>query len=128
MTDPPIPIMAVLFTVLLADLVADIYISQSVLFLRIGVNLCIIVLLFLSWVLNNQIIFYFSASVFIRFPEVVYFSDIIRDQLRGKKPALYKLYVLLKIIYMMAVVGHVTGCIFYAIDESLIKAQYYGSI
>lgn len=41
---------------------------------------------------------------------------------------LFKLYTVLKIFYMIAVVGHVLGCIFYAIDNTLIKAEYYGTI
>lgn len=41
---------------------------------------------------------------------------------------LYTLYTFCKIFYLIATVGHVLGCIFYAIDNTLIKEQYYGPI
>lgn len=43
-------------------------------------------------------------------------------------PFLYKIYTMFKIFYVIIVVGHVLGCIFYAIDNNLIQKQYYGSI
>lgn len=79
------------------------------------------VLLILSWTVENQATLYLSALVLLRFPEIVYFNDIMQDKLRSKH-YLFKVYVLLKIIYMLTVVGHVMGCIFYAIDNTLIKA------
>lgn len=41
---------------------------------------------------------------------------------------LFKVYTGFKIFYMIVVVGHALGCIFYAIDNTLIKAEYYGTI
>ena len=52
-TDPPIALMVILFAVLLADLIGYAIVQGKVLSVRSGVNLCIIVFLFLSWILNN---------------------------------------------------------------------------
>jgi len=34
----------------------------------------------------------------------------------------------LKISYWVILVGHILGCIFYAVDNYLIKEQYFGSL
>ena len=44
----------------------------------------------------------------------------MKDLIRGNNKSI-KFYTLLKIIYLFIVVGHVFGCIFYAIDNTLIK-------
>lgn len=45
----------------------------------------------------------------------------MKDKLRAHHKS-YKFYTFCKIFYMIAVVGHVLGCIFYAIDNTLIKS------
>lgn len=41
---------------------------------------------------------------------------------------IYKSYVIIKIVYWIILVGHILGCLFYALDIYLIKIEYFGSI
>lgn len=85
------------------------------------------IFLILSWATKKQSILFLSSLIFARFTEIVRFNEIMQEKLRSYDK-LFKLYTVLKIFYMIAVVGHVLGCIFYAIDNTLIKAEYYGTI
>ncbi len=39
---------------------------------------------------------------------------------------LYKIYIIGKIVYMILIYGHVTGCIFYALEMVLLNNQVFG--
>lgn len=39
---------------------------------------------------------------------------------------LYKLSIVVKIVYMILLYGHITGCIFYALEMVLINNQSFG--
>ena len=119
-SQPPFALMFILFLIMFVDIIAHLYFTRKIT-IRFLLNTTIMVFLILSWTVENQATLYLSALVLLRFPEIVYFNDIMQDKLRSKH-YLFKVYVLLKIIYMLTVVGHVMGCIFYAIDNTLIKA------
>lgn len=123
---PPLWLMAILFTIMALDLVAELYFKRRP-SLAFVMNLMIMVLLILSWTVENQWALYLSALVLLRFPEIVKFNEIMQGIVRSNYH-LFQFYTLAKITYMMLVVGHVLGCIFYAIDNTLIKAEFYGSI
>lgn len=125
-SDPPTWLLTILFFIMGMDLLALLYYNKRV-NIKFMVHTVIMILLILSWSVRSNWIINLSAAVFLRFPEIIQYNDIVQDKLRpyGK---LFKLYTFCKIFYMIAVVGHVLGCIFYAIDNTLIKSEYYGSI
>lgn len=124
---PPVWLLFILFMIMALDLLAELYFKKRITIV-FCLNLVIIVLLSLSWVIKKPtVVIFLSGLVFLRFPEVVRYNEIMQDKLRSRS-ALFKLYTVAKIFYMIAVVGHVLGCIFYAIDNTLIKQEYYGNI
>ena len=127
-SDPPFFLMIIMILLLGLDLGLDIYLTRGHISPLILMHLSIIVILTLSWVLENTVLLYLSACVFLRFPEIIYFADIFREQLKGRYPILYQIYILARIVYMLAVASHVFGCLFYLIDESLIQRQYYSAL
>lgn len=125
-SNPPVWLMILLFLIMGADIGAELYLNRKLTW-RFIFYTAVMVLLMLSWAIDNNYILYLSASIFLRFPEIIKFSMIVQTKLRPYH-ILFQLYTFLKIFYVIAVVGHVFGCIFYAIDDTLIKAQYYGPI
>lgn len=119
-SDPPDWILTLLFGIMGIDLLAELFLSKR-LTLRFILYLTIMILLILSWAIDNNYVLYLSASVFLRFPEVTKYNEIMKAKLRPF-PILYKVYTFLKIFYVIIVIGHVLGCIFYAIDNNLINA------
>lgn len=125
-SDPPVWLLFILFMVMALDLFAQLYLNRRLTF-NFCLHLLIMIFLILSWATKKLSILFLSSLIFVRFPEIVRFNEIMQEKLRSYDK-LFKLYTVLKIFYMIAVVGHVLGCIFYAIDNTLIKAEYYGTI
>lgn len=125
--DPPIWFLTILFAIMSADLGAEVYFKGGI-SLRFCLHLLIMAILILSWAINGiPYILFISACIFLRFPETLKFNEIMKAIVRPYH-GLHVAYTFFKIFYLIAVVGHVLGCIFYAIDNTLIKAEYYGTI
>jgi len=52
--------------------------------------------------------------------DTVYFNVLVYNLVK-KHNVLLKIYVVVKISYWVILVGHILGCIFYALDNYLIK-------
>ncbi len=66
-SDPPRALMALLFAIMLLDLIAELYFSKKIT-LTFIFNLTIMVFLVLSWTVENTTTLYLSALVLLRFP------------------------------------------------------------
>ena len=120
-SNPSIPVLAIVFLIMVSDIVMDAYFSGTVLATTVLLNTAIMIFLIASLYVDNVVIFFFSATILLRLPEIVLWNDIIRDQLKGKHKTLFKIYIIAKILYMMALLGHITGCLFYLLDQTLIR-------
>jgi hypothetical protein len=118
-SDPPVWLLTILFSIMGYDLAVQLYYDKKMT-IKFVIHALIMLLLILSWAINVNWVIYLSAGIFLRFPEIIQFNDIIQDKLRAYD-ILFKIYTFCKIFYMFCVVGHVLGCIFYAIDNTLIK-------
>lgn len=125
-SDPPIWILVLLYVIMGADIGAGLYFENK-LTVKFFIDVAILILLILSWATDIEALIFLSALVFIRFPEIVKFNDTMQDKVRSNGN-LFVLYTLLKIIYLFTMIGHIFGCIFYAIDNNLILNQHYGPI
>ncbi len=125
-SDPPIWILVLLYLIMGADIGAGVY-FQNKLTIKFFIDVAIFILLILSWATDIEALIFLSALVFIRFPEIVKFNDTMQDKVRSNGN-LFVLYTLLKIIYLFTMIGHVFGCIFYAIDNNLIINEVYQPI
>ena len=85
-----------------------------------------LVLSFSLYSLFKNMVFLQVVALF-KLHDVLYFNVMVYNLVR-KHTTLLKIYVLAKISYLIILVGHVLGCIFYAIDNYLIKIQYFGSL
>lgn len=117
---------AVLLILLLADSLYTPYITKSLCKPRWLVDLCIWLLVLLSFTLpNEEITSFLGLAITIRIYDAVYLKEMLFDLCR-KNYWLYKISIVGKIVYMILLYGHVTGCIFYAIEMILLNNQYFG--
>jgi hypothetical protein len=57
---------------------------------------------------------FLGLAISIRIYDAIYLKDMVFDIAR-KNYWLYKISIVVKIVYMMVLYGHITGCIFYAL-------------
>lgn len=63
---------------------------------------------------------FLGLAIAIRIYDAIYLKDMVFDIAR-KNYWLYKISIVGKIIYMMVLYGHITGCIFYALEMVLLN-------
>jgi hypothetical protein len=112
---PPAAVTAVVLILLLADTLYTPYRTRNICHPRWIIDLLIWVLVLLCVTLpNEEVTSFLGLAIMIRIYDAVYLKDMLFDIAR-KNYWLYKISIVVKIIYMMLLYGHVTGCIFYAL-------------
>ncbi len=81
----------------------------------------------ISSINNNSWAIYLQVLVLIKIKDVFYFKRIVYELMKHDRIT-FRLFTILKIIYFIVLIGHITGCIFYLIDNTLIEKQYFGSL
>ena len=119
LADPSLPLMIICLLILGVDEGVLIYMDRTITPLII-LNLIIIVSIVLAWTLNTSWAKFLSLTIFFKFPEVIEFNTILNYRLSTRKK-LEKFLVVCKIFYMVILTAHLIGCIFYFIDNTLIK-------
>jgi hypothetical protein len=100
---------------LLADSLYTPYITKNICNARWLLDLLIWILVLLSVTLPNEgVTSFLGLAITIRIYDAVYLKEMLFDIAR-KNYWLYKISIVAKIVYMILIYGHVTGCIFYAI-------------
>jgi hypothetical protein len=102
--------------ILAADLLSWLYFKRRIT-ARFIVHLLIMVCLISSLVIDGvHWLKFLSLFIFVRIPEIPMFSSIVKAQLRPFR-GLYLAFTFIKIFYLFALVSHILGCLFYAIDD-----------
>jgi hypothetical protein len=63
----------------------------------------------------------------LKLQDTVYYNVLVYNLVK-KSNILRKSYVIVKISYWIVLMGHLLGCTFYAVDNYLIKTEYFGSL
>lgn len=66
-----------------------------------------------------------GLAVAVNLLDILYLKELMFDMVR-RIYWVYKIYIIVKIVYWIILYGHVIGCIFYAIDIYLIDQEYFG--
>ena len=112
---PPPALTTIILLLLLADSLYTPYITKNIRNGRWLLDVLIWILVLLSVTLpNEQVTSFLGLAITIRIYDAVYLKEMLFDIAR-KSYWLYKISIVGKIVYMMIIYGHVTGCIFYAI-------------
>ncbi len=114
---------------LAADLVIQVFMTRKpfkLLNLIDAVTIFCLVLSFSLVGLFKNIVFMQVVALF-KLPDTFYFNMLMYNLVR-KRNVLLKIYVVTKISYWVVLVGHILGCIFYALDNYLIRVEYFGPL
>lgn len=125
----PTALLVIAFLLLGADLVVQVLITRRPLTIGNVVDVVVIFCLVLSFSLyklfRNMV--FLQVLALFKLQDTVYFNILVYNMVK-KHGALLKIYVVTKISYWVILVGHIMGCIFYALDNYLIKTEYFGSL
>jgi len=95
--------------------------TKKIFGIRWIIDLIIWISVTISFCLPDEIIAsYVGLSIVIRLYDVVYLKEMLFDMVKSNY-WVYKIYIILKIVYWIIVFGHVTGCIFYALEMYLLN-------
>jgi hypothetical protein len=128
-TNQPIALLAIAFLLLTADLIIQILTTRKPLTIGNIIDVCVIFSLVLSFALFHLykgMVFLQIVALF-KLQDTVYFNILVYNLVK-KNNVLLKTYVVTKISYWVILVGHILGCIFYALDNYLIKIEYFGPL
>lgn len=125
----PTGLLVVAFLLFGVDLVLQIMITKKPLTIGNAIDVVVIFSLILSFSLFGLFkhLVFLQVLALFKLQDTVYFNILVYNLVK-KNSSLRKAYVVLKISYWIMVMGHLLGCIFYAVDNYLIKIEYFGSI
>lgn len=125
----PTGLLVVAFLLFGVDLVLQIMITKKPLTIGNAIDVVVIFSLILSFSLFGLFkhLVFLQVLALLKLQDTVYFNILVYNLVK-KNSSLRKAYVVLKISYWIMVMGHLLGCIFYAVDNYLIKIEYFGSI
>lgn len=117
---PPIAVTAICLIVILADRLYTPFVRLRLTFLFL-LDFVVWVLILLSLVLpdENNVCF-LGLAVGVNLFDVIYLKELLFDLVR-RNYWVYKIYIILKIVYWIIIYGHLIGCIFYAIEMHLLN-------
>jgi len=118
----PIPALVITFILLSMDVVIEVLITRKPFTLANLIDVVVIFCLILSFSLIGlfkNLVFLQIVALF-KLHDTVYFNVLVYNLVK-KHNVLLKIYVVVKISYWVILVGHILGCIFYALDNYLIK-------
>jgi hypothetical protein len=122
---PPAAVRGVALFLILADRIYPL-LSRSKLSWLFAVDLVVWLLLLLSLVLPDEnVVCFMGLAVAVNLLDILYLKELMFDMVR-RIYWVYKIYIIVKIVYWIILYGHVIGCIFYAIDIYLIDQEYFG--
>jgi hypothetical protein len=121
-TNQSVGLLTTVFVLIGIDVIINIFMTRKPFRIAILVDFLVLFCLVLSFSLYSlfkNMVFLQVVALF-KLHDVLYFNVMVYNLVR-KHTTLLKIYVLVKISYLIILVGHVLGCIFYAIDNYLIK-------
>lgn len=121
-TNQSVGLLTTVFVLIGIDVIINIFMTRKPFRIAILVDFLVLFCLVLSFSLYSlfkNMVFLQVVALF-KLHDVLYFNVMVYNLVR-KHTTLLKIYVLAKISYLIILVGHVLGCIFYAIDNYLIK-------
>jgi len=118
----PVALLVIAFLLFGVDLILQVIMTRKP--FTIG-NIIDVIVLF-SLIISFSLFGLFKNLVFLqilallKLQDTAYFNILVYNLVK-KNNSLRKAYVVLKISYWIMVMGHLLGCIFYAVDNYLIK-------
>ena len=125
----PTPLLAIAFVIYAVDLVILVFMSKRLLSIGNLIDVIVIFCLILSFSLFGlfkKLVFLQIVALF-KLQDTVYFNILVYNLVK-KHNFMRKSYVIMKISYWIILMGHLLGCTFYAVDNYLIKIEYFGPI
>lgn len=84
---------------------------------------CVIdMLLLLLWIVGMFVseVRWLSLAILLRLKDILYVKELLFEMFKNNDLQ-FKAYVVAKILYWVLLVGHITGCLFYWIDQYTIN-------
>lgn len=128
-SNQPVPLLVIALLLLGLDVVAKVLMTRKPFTLGNVVDTVTIFCLVLSfslYSLHKKLVFLQIIALF-KLHDTVYFNIMVYNLVK-KYSSVFKTYVIMKIIYWVLLVGHLLGCIFYAVDNYLIEEEYFGPV
>lgn len=125
----PVPLLVIAFCLMAIDLLIQVFMTRKPLTIGNVIDVVVIFCLVLSFSLFGifkNLVFLQVVALF-KLQDMGYFNIMVYNLVK-KHGALLKIYVVLKISYWVIIVGHILGCIFYALDNYLIQTEYFGPL
>lgn len=111
---PPLPVTIVCLLLILADRLYT-PLNAKTLTPIFFLDMVVWMLLMLSMVLPDEnTVCFLGLAVTISLTDAMYIKELMFDLVR-RKYWVYKIYIIVKIIYWIIMYGHLIGCIFYAL-------------
>ena len=125
----PVALLVIAFLLLAIDVVIKVFMTRRPFTIGNVIDVVVIFCLVLSFSLyklfHNMV--FLQVLALFKLKDTVYFNILVYNMMK-KQGALLKIYVVTKISYWVILVGHILGCIFYALDNYLIKTEYFGPL
>lgn len=123
---PPIPLSVIFLIYTLLDRLYPVIKTKQFISFRFFLDIIVWVLLTLSFYLPNEnLVCFLGLPVVIYLFDAMYLKDLLFDMVR-RHYWVYKIYIILKIMYCIIMYAHIIGCIFYVIDINLLNNQSFG--
>ena len=121
--------LAIALFLLAADVVAQVFMTRKLFTIGNMIDVVVIFCLVLSFSLFGLFknLVFVQVMALFKLHDTIYFNILVYNLVK-KHGVLLKMYVIIKISYWVILVGHILGCIFYAIDDYFIKSEYFGTL
>lgn len=118
----PVYITGICICILVIDLILSLIISKVLITFDNILDLVVIVGLVISFSLYKtyKSVVYLQVIGLLKIKDLFLINTMVYELVK-KYNVIFKTYVVLKIFYWVLLVGHILGCIFYAVDLYLIK-------
>lgn len=104
------------------DLIIEVFMTQKpftiVNIIDVVVIFCLVLSFSLFGLFKNMV--FLQVVALFKLYDTIYFNIMVYNLVK-RHGAILKIYVVMKIAYWVILVGHILGCIFYALDNYLIK-------
>jgi len=117
-----VALLVIAFCMMAVDLAMQVYITKKPVTVGNVVDVVVIFCLVLSFSLFGLFknLVFLQVVALLKLQDTVYYNILVYNLVK-KHNILLKLYVVTKISYWVILFAHILGCIFYAIDNYLIR-------
>lgn len=121
-TRQPVPLLVIAFLLFGVDLVLQILITKKPFTIGNVIDVIVLFCLIFSFSLFGMFkhLVFLQITALLKLQDTAYYNILVYNLVK-KINNLRKTYVIIKISYWIIVVGHLLGCVFYAVDDYFIR-------